>query len=98
MEFEIRTFLDVRPDYISTFTQARLLLNSLPPATKSQYKSVKQPLEGALKLLCHAQSIAFVQLNQSRGWVLKLAKIEIENIFFLLMLLFSFDLAPLGPA
>ena len=83
---------------ISTFTQARLLLNSLPSATKSQYKSVKQPLEEALKLLCQAQSMAFVHFNQSRGWVLKLAKIEIENIFFLLMLLFSFDLAPLGPA
>ena len=76
-----------------------LLLNSLPPATKNQYKSVKQPLEEALKLLCHAQSLTYVKLNPSRGWVLKLAKIEIENIFFfLLMLLFSFDLAPLGPA
>ena len=59
-----------------------LLLNSLPPATKNQYKSVKQPLEEALKLLCQAQSMAFVHFNQSRGWVLKLAKIEIENIFF----------------
>ena len=26
--------------------------------------------------------MAFVHFNQSRGWVLKLAKIEIENIFF----------------
>ena len=81
---------------IFTLTQARLLLISLPPASRSLNKSVKQILEEALKLNI---TLSFVKFNQSRGWLLKLAKIEIvKYFFFLLMLLFSYDLAPLGPA
>ena len=81
---------------IFTLTQARLLLISLPPASRSLNKSVKQTLEEALKLNI---TLSFVKFNQSRGWLLKLAKIEIvKYFFFLLMLLFSYDLAPLGPA
>ena len=81
---------------IFTLTQARLLLISLPPATRSLNKSVKQTLEEALKLNI---TLSFVKFNQSRGWLLTLAKIEIvKYFFFLLMLIFSYDLAPLGPA
>ena len=87
---------EARGQTIFTFTQARLLLISLPPATRSFNKSVKQTLEEALKLNI---TLSFVKFNQSRGWLLTLAKIEIvKYFFFLLMLLFSYDLAPLGPA
>ena len=84
---------------IFTFTQARLLLISLPPATRSFNKSVKQTLEEALKLditlsckkfgLCEVQPIhnLAVEIGQDRNCN-----------FFLLMLLFSFGLDTLGPA
>ena len=69
---------------IFTLTQARLLLISLPPATRSFNKSVKQTLEEALKLditFTYHKSLAFVKFNQSTIGLLKLAKIEIV-IFF----------------